>query len=177
MQHLVNPRIRVMGDSRLPFFPQNEPWEKHFHFKSAAGSTSPFKHSWHMPNDQTLHTLSVHVVTREDTEINTSKKPSCSNNHSTQCGLLKHNESNDSKQIKHGQINHLPEEGINLALYSLYRIPDPTMEYATKFTAVTQKRHKCLIFMEKFCLLAVTSPFDDETLKSLFWIGRITITL
>lgn len=31
--------------------------------------------------------------------------------------------------------------------------------------------HNFFDFTESFCHLAITCPFDDETLKSLFWIG------
>lgn len=39
------------------------------------------------------------------------------------------------------------------------------------FSTVAQITHNFLDFTECFCCLAVTCPYDDETLKSLFWIG------
>lgn len=45
------------------------------------------------------------------------------------------------------------------------------MEYVAKFAAVAQMSHDFLIYTEQFCRLAITCPYDDETLKSLFWIG------
>lgn len=44
------------------------------------------------------------------------------------------------------------------------------MEYAAKFAALAQMNHDLLGYMENLCCLAVTCPYDDETLKSLFWI-------
>ncbi|KAK2887344.1 hypothetical protein Q8A67_015572 [Cirrhinus molitorella] len=36
---------------------------------------------------------------------------------------------------------------------------------------MAQETHDLFSFTPKFCRLAVTCPYDDETLKSLFWIG------
>lgn len=43
------------------------------------------------------------------------------------------------------------------------------LDYAAKFAAITRESLYFLVFTEN-CRLAVTSPFNNETLKSLFWI-------
>lgn len=44
------------------------------------------------------------------------------------------------------------------------------MDLRVRFIAVTHESHDFLVFSEGFCHLAVTCPYDDKTLKSLFWI-------
>ncbi|XP_056123863.1 uncharacterized protein LOC130102021 [Rhinichthys klamathensis goyatoka] len=39
------------------------------------------------------------------------------------------------------------------------------------FILLAEKSQNFLTFTRDFCVLAVTSPLDDETLKNLFWIG------
>lgn len=45
------------------------------------------------------------------------------------------------------------------------------MEWAAKFSAVTRESHDLVTFALGFARLPVTCPFDNECLKSLFWIG------
>jgi len=45
------------------------------------------------------------------------------------------------------------------------------MDHAAKFTVIARESMDFLRFTQNFCLLSITSPIDDETLKSLSWIG------
>lgn len=47
----------------------------------------------------------------------------------------------------------------------------PNVNSAAKFSTVAQISHNLLEYTEWFFCLAVTCPYDDKTLKSLFWIG------
>lgn len=45
------------------------------------------------------------------------------------------------------------------------------MDFTAKFAAVAQMSKDFFVFTDQFFRLAITCPYDDETLKSLFWIG------
>lgn len=45
------------------------------------------------------------------------------------------------------------------------------MNYAAKFAALTRRGQNLMDYTLQFCHLAVRSPFDDETIKTLYWIG------
>lgn len=46
------------------------------------------------------------------------------------------------------------------------------MDHAAQFTAMARESTDFFVFYwEFFFRLAIPSPYDDETLKSLFWIG------
>lgn len=49
----------------------------------------------------------------------------------------------------------------------------PKMDYMAKFAAVSHMSHNLISYIEYFCCLAVTCPYDKETLKSLFSIWLI----
>jgi len=49
------------------------------------------------------------------------------------------------------------------------------MDYAAKFAVEAQRGYNLLDYTTEFCHLTVSTPFDDETLKSLFLMGPTTI--
>jgi len=45
------------------------------------------------------------------------------------------------------------------------------MDFAAKIATLARSSQSILDFTMEFCHLAICSPYDDETLKSLYWIG------
>lgn len=45
------------------------------------------------------------------------------------------------------------------------------MDYAAEFAALARRGQHLLDYTLQFCHLAIRSPFEDETIKSLYWIG------